>query len=153
MKQTILYSLLILVLTACHTLKHAYEDVFPLETPENVEFDMTLKDFLALEMDSIYLMETTASGTMYYGSIQGELLDGAIYYFGPKGEEPLYEIIFMYISESDRDADAQRLLGDKNTEQGWSLEHEPYNVKAWTYESKLIIAARIPDTEWYEEED
>ena len=139
------------VIVGCNS-KKGYDAIMPDDTPTKVTFNMSHEDFYALGLDSLFLMESGADFSMYYQNLNGSLLNGAIYYFGKKDKEPLYEIIFMYNSDAERDADALRLLGEKTSEEGWELEWEPYNIKAWTYESKLIIAARIPGTEWYEEE-
>jgi len=113
---------------------------------------LSIGDFNAIIGDSAIMVDANGNATVFYQELEGEKLEAAMYYFGTKGKQPLYEIIFMYKSEAERDADALRMLGEKTNEEGWQLQREPYDVKAWTYESKLIIAARIPTTEWFEEE-
>ncbi len=75
----------------------------------------------------------------------------AKYYFSDKEDRPLYEVILFYRDLQVRDAFLDKYFGQpnfkKNTE--WELvDKKGQQYRAWRYEDRLVVAARIPGTEW-----
>ena len=78
----------------------------------------------------------------------------AVYYFGKKGDLPLYEYIFDYYSKEKRDEFVAANLGDPNNGEEWLIEsNKGFKIKAWTFKNKLVVTGLIKDTEWYEDEN
>lgn len=77
-------------------------------------------------------------------------LDYVVYYFDGEGTEPLYEIILNFSSEAARDAAAADWFGTPNAEDGewWHPEHEAFAWRAWPFQTKLVVAAVLPGSEW-----
>lgn len=71
------------------------------------------------------------------------------YYFDVEGKMPLYELIIEYNSEKQRDNVAGPLLGKPNYGDEWVFDSgEGFDIRAWTFKSKLIIIGVLPGSEW-----
>ncbi|MCB0661967.1 MAG: hypothetical protein KDC24_04465 [Saprospiraceae bacterium] len=89
---------------------------------------------------------------VYMEESPGENINYAVYYFDADDNKPLYEVIIEYPDIQSRDAAAAALLGPPNQGGEWYFEKKwEYPIKAWVFKNKLVIAALIPNTEWYEE--
>lgn len=78
-----------------------------------------------------------------------------VYYFDSEGEQILYEFIIDYKTESSRNIDADKLLGEPNfaNEKEWLYNSgEGFKIHAWTFKKKLVIVGKIVGTEWADEE-
>jgi len=150
----------LLLLGACRTRKsaaslsaHPVQRYLPAEV-RDLYFGLPLETFLQQKRDltrpegemdfRIVLVEEFAKG-------QAESM---VYYFDADEDEPLYEIIAIYPDEATRDAVAADLLGEPNYDGSeWRYDSgEGYQIWAWTFKTKLIIAAILPNTEWADEE-
>ncbi|MCB9795867.1 MAG: hypothetical protein H6741_24485 [Alphaproteobacteria bacterium] len=64
-------------------------------------------------------------------------------------EQPLYEFIFEYADGTDVSEIATALWGEPNEGEEWALPVDgDVTLKAWTFESKLVITAPWEGTEW-----
>ena len=114
---------------------------------------MSLADFNARKGTSTADMQDNMSFRwVYLEEVNDEKLSNSIYYFDKAGTQPLYEMIFTYQDESVRDKEAMELLGPPNNKDKWRLEKDPYTIIAWKFKNKLVMAALIPNTEWWNEE-
>ena len=88
--------------------------------------------------------------TVYLEEINKDGLNSVVYYFDNDGEMPLYEMILIYESEAKRDAVAAKLLGKPNFEsKEWKIKtNKSYPLRAWAFQSKLVIVGVIKGTEW-----
>lgn len=76
------------------------------------------------------------------------------YYFGTKGNLPLYEYVIDYRSKEKRDEFVKANLGDPNNGEDWAFDsQEGFKIKAWTFNNKLVVTGLIVDTEWYDDEN
>ena len=152
MKKRLFYLVCALVLTSCGVQKNVYKDITPKALSSGVYFDMPLADFKDLKSLSDDAFTDDEFRTVYVEeNLQGDVSD-IVYYFDKDGDAPLYEMIFIYRDTLVRDAEAAELLGAPNEGAEWNLKRSPYDIKAWTFKSKLILTALIPLTEWAEEQ-
>jgi hypothetical protein len=84
---------------------------------------------------------------------KGGGLSNLVYYFDAEGDQPLYELILQYPDEVSRDAVAAKLLGSPNYQDSeWRYDSgEGYTLWAWTFNTKLVMVAILPGTEWADE--
>lgn len=78
-------------------------------------------------------------------------ISSVVYYFGDGEGKPLYELILYYRDLRARDQWLEKNYGvpnyKNNTE--WRFATDlGFEVRAWRYEDRLIIAAMMPGTEW-----
>lgn len=81
--------------------------------------------------------------------------ESVVYYFDNEKEKPLYELIIIYSSEEKAREEGDKLLGERNfennTEWFFDRDGDAYDIKAWNFKNKLVIAALVPGSEWYDE--
>lgn len=140
-----------LLFSCVHT--KTYKDLYPSALSKGVDFNMSLADFNKLKGTSTADMTDDSFRWVYLESLNDDKVSDIVYYFDKDGDQPLYEMIFIYKDTTVRNSDAQNLLGAPNSGKEWRLEMEPYTVTAWKYMSKLVMAAIIPNTEWWDEEN
>lgn len=79
-------------------------------------------------------------------------ITGITYYFDGDGERPLYEIIIEFASEQLRTEAAEMMFGPANypdRPDHWIAgAHENVVSLIWAFNSKIVIAANLPGTEW-----
>lgn len=145
------------LLSACSASKKAGSKGKSFQFPEEfkgLEFNMSMKQVGAIrDLDSDQIQDGDFRFTVYE-PLENSEIEGAGYYFDAEGDKPFYELIIVYKSEELRDAAAQKLLGEPNFENNteWQVRGKgPYEIRAWGFKTKLIIAALIPNTEWYED--
>jgi hypothetical protein len=73
-------------------------------------------------------------------------------YFGTEDGEPLYEFIIQYKTPTKAKEVASSLLGEANTDDGeWRFLSKGVEMRAWVFETKLVVAAVLQGTEWSDE--
>ncbi|XOV65990.1 MAG: hypothetical protein ACFHU9_10175 [Fluviicola sp.] len=149
--KTALYPIIFLVLliTSCAT-SRTYGKKYPEQLNKDVDFNMSLADFNALKGSKTDNMKDDTFRWVYVEEIADDKMTNIVYYFDKDGNQPLYEMIFIYNDTIARDEAADKLLGVPNNGQEWRFEQDPYPLTAWKYKNKLVLAAVIPQTEWDE---
>lgn len=81
--------------------------------------------------------------------INNETIKNVTLYFDKDATQPLYEYIIEFNSEENLHAFTSRSYEEKNEDQKWlwKLNDGP-SVKAWTFDTSLVIAIIYPNTEW-----
>lgn len=144
------YLIVFLVLASCAASKNDYKNITPKQQDKRVHFNMSISEFKTLKDLKMSDFIDDSFRWVYSEPLENETISDIVYYFDKDGEQPLYEMIYIYKDISDRDAAAQNLLGTPNNDKEWLLDRTPYPIKAWKYKNKLIMVAVIPDTEWAE---
>ena len=90
---------------------------------------------------------------VYQVQISSERIETVIYYLDNQKEIPLYELIIIMKEGQSNEALGRELFGAPNYEgKEWRLAKSKtgldFEVAAWTFQNKLIIAAALPDSEW-----
>ena len=137
-----------LSISSCAT--SGYQKHYPEQLSKKVDFDMPLSDFNDLKGTSASDMKDESFRYVYVEEISDSELANIVYYFDKDGDQPLYEMIFVYKDTNTLNTAADKLLGDPNYGEEWRLEKKPYVLTAWKYKTKLVLAALIPNTEWAE---
>lgn len=150
----------LLLLGACRTRKasaslseHPVRRYLPQEV-RDLYFGLSLATFLEQKRDL-----TRPEGEMDFRIVLVEdfaeaQAESMVYYFDADDHEPLYEVIAIYPDVATRNTVAAELLGEPNHEgKEWRYDSgEGYQIWAWTFQKKLVIAAILPGTEWADEE-
>ncbi|MBN1182690.1 MAG: hypothetical protein JXB49_10410 [Bacteroidales bacterium] len=73
-------------------------------------------------------------------------------YFDNDGNAPLYEFIIEYKERDVKDKTIENLYGKPNfQDKEWKFDSgEGYFIRIWTFDTKIAIAAFLPNTEWNE---
>lgn len=142
--------------TACTpNLYKTQQKYFP-KPVQDLHFGMTEAEFLQSH-PGLKPTESPTFRIVYLDEDVAAPLSGIVYYFDNEGDRPLYEIILIYDKATDRDAYVQQALGAPNhpsAEGEWLFDSGlGYQMNFWTYQSKLILAAAIPGSEWDENRD
>ncbi len=145
-------ALLLLSLSSCGS-RRDYGEIYPEVLDKKVDFNMTISDFNTLKGISTLDMQDDSFRWIYHEKVQDSDVTDIVYYFDKDGTQPLYEMIFIYKDTATRNAAASELLGPTNYEGEWRFTDGPHTLSAWTYKTKLILAALIPNTEWNEASD
>jgi hypothetical protein len=138
----------LLLFVGCAT--SSYGKYYPKQLQKKVEMNMSLSDFNALKGTSTKDMQDDSFRWVYLEEVEDEDITDIVYYFDKDGDQPLYEMIFIYKDVATLDRAADELLGVPNDGEEWRIEIAPYTLTAWKYQSKLVLAALIPQTEWNE---
>ncbi len=152
-KTLFLFCTTLIIATSCSTSKNAYNDIYPKSLEEGVYFDMPLEEFKTLKSIDSSMMIDDGFRSIYVENIKEGSVSDIVYYFDADKNAPLYEMIFIYNDTLVRNADAKALFGAPNDGKEWRFNRKPYDISAWTFKNKLIIAALIPLTEWADEEE
>lgn len=145
-------ALLTIVISSCAT-SRSYGKKYPSQLHKEVDFNMSIVDFNALKGTSTADMQDDSFRWIYREILpEDEDMTDIIYYFDKDGDQPLYEMIFIYKDTNARNAAADKLLGSPNNGSEWKFVEDPHTLTAWKYKSKLVMAAHIPKTEWNENE-
>lgn len=136
----------VLILVACGTGNHLHSSL------ETVEWEMPPADLMALR-NNVEFVHDASFRHVYMETKPHEDMESVVYYFNIEdGLAPrLYEVIMQFHSEELRDEFSTK-LGPTNTPDGeWEwIDDDGILFKAWTFQSKLIIAKVIPGCEWDE---
>lgn len=142
----ILPLLSLLILGACAGGNHLHS------TLKKVEWEMAPGDLMQLRSNVEFVYDA-GFRHLYMEENPHENISAVIYYFDIEdGMNPrLYEVIMQFQDEQLRDEFAEK-LGPPNTPEGeWEwYDKEGILFKAWTFQSKLIVAKVIPGCEWDE---
>ncbi len=111
---------------------------------------MSLADFNNLKGTSTSDMKDDSFRWVYLETVDDENMTDIVYYFDKDGDQPLYEMIFIYKDTIALNEAADQLLGPPNDGKEWRIAKDPYALTAWKYKTKLVMAALIPETEWAE---
>ncbi len=91
--------------------------------------------------------------SVYVEKLNEGAIKEVVYYFGTKGDSPLYEYIFDYHSKDKRDAFVSANLKTPNSGEEWRFAcKEGFDIRAWTFGKRLVVTGLIKDTEWYDDE-
>ena len=126
----------------------------PREVPNNqVEFAMSLAEFRDnFKRDDITLDDSYGFRQVYTQKVKNRHVSEIIYYFDSDGDQPLYEIIVVYKEEEMAELIAARKYGAPNfREHEWRFTYKEHDIWCWVYKNKIVVAAKIPDTEWFAE--
>lgn len=120
-----------------------------------INFGLPLADFLKIKVDKAELQnDGTDFRKVYFETVENQDITYFAYYFDAESTMPLYEVIIGYKTIDHLNKAAIQLLGQPNyKDTEWKITREnDFDLLAWRYKEKLVIAALIPDTEWYESE-
>ncbi|MCR9170969.1 MAG: hypothetical protein NXI10_00640 [bacterium] len=148
--KTLLPLALLALLTSSCASTRSYGKKYPEQLHKEVDFNMSLADFNSLKGTQTSDMKDDSFRWVYLESIEDEKMTDIVYYFDKDGDQPLYEMIFIYKDTVARNEAADKLLGAPNDGEEWRIVQEPYTLTAWKYKNKLVMAALIPNTEWDE---
>jgi hypothetical protein len=156
MIRTVLFLFSISLIFSCSTTKsakkHSQQHNYIPNTFHNTYLGMPLAEFKKTRQKATLNVERD-----FRSIYTEEFADGDIkvvtYYFGTKGELPLYEYIIEYRSEEKRDEFVESNLGVPNNGEDWIFDSkEGFQIKAWVFKNKLVVTGLIIDTEWYNDE-
>jgi hypothetical protein len=150
----LIFTLLLLLLTTSTIAQNEkIKKPFPSEISKNVKFGMSKTDFLKKFPDAEIVKEENFRTTVYQKTGSRDVT-GIGYYFGTKDNEPLYEIIVNFNSESMAESRALELLKQANFKnKEWRYTYKKRPLWCWVYKAKIVYVARIPGTEWDEDWD
>lgn len=119
---------------------------------KNLYFGMPLTEFQKIKPDvKIPSDQIMSFRTEIVENNVSSIIDNVTYYFDNDGNKPLYELIIEYKNETDRNKEADQLLGRPNNGDEWKFDSkEGFDIKAWKFERKLVIIGALPKTEWTE---
>jgi hypothetical protein len=121
-------------------------------TFHNTYLGMPLSEFIKVRKNAVLATEEGFRTTYLEAFEEGDIKSVA-YYFGTKGNLPLYEYVIDYHSKEMRDAFVKANLGEPNDGEEWRFDSkEGFKIKAWTFNNKLVVTGLIIDTEWYDDE-
>lgn len=126
----------------------------PREVPNNkVRFEMPLSEFLDnFKRDNIVLDDSYGFRLVYTQAVKNRNVSEIIYYFDADGDKPLYEIIVVYKESINAQTIADRKYGTPNFRQTeWRFQYKEHEIWCWVYKDKIVVTAKIPETEWYKE--
>lgn len=141
------------LLTSCGIFKkvHSTDNYLPAGF-EGLEFGMSKAEVLNLRPAMKPQDQNFEFRSVYLEAKPATNIESAVYYFDAEGKEPFYELIIVYPDMTARDAAAEALFGAPNKGGEWYFENKgSYPIKAWVFNEKLIVAALVPQTEWWEE--
>jgi hypothetical protein len=119
---------------------------------QDVYFGMNFTNFKKVKNVEDMKMDSVSGPRIEY--IETEVdkeISEVTYYFTKDKKNILYEIIIQYEPDFDLESLIEKLFGLSITDEEFLLNcGESYKMKAWTFESTLVIAAKIKGTEWYE---
>lgn len=153
MNKNIAIAIALLMAVACKSTKTLTQHKYIPSAFHNVRFDMPMDKALKAR-PAMKKIEEVDFRTVFLEEIGKDGIKQVVYYFGTEGSQPLYEMIFIYFDEDERDEAAENLLGTPNYENGkeWMYDSgEGFRIHAWKFKTKLIVAGKIKGTEWEEE--
>ena len=115
----------------------------------NIYLGMPLADMLKIRKN----MEKEEQGMdiriAYKEDINRDRIKNVVYYFGPSGDNPLYELIIEFDTVEERDAVVDYRFGRPNhLDSEWMFDSkEGFMIHAWKFQNKLVIVGKIKDTE------
>ena len=157
MKQTILLCILsFLFLASCSTTKYAYQANYLPKPSQNLEFGMALAKWKQDHPTAVNAGEDYGFRVIYLEDEAPAPFESIVYYFDNEEDIPLYELVLNYHDSTVRDAWIRENLGAPNHANGkeWLYDSgEGFEIRIWTFQNKLVIAAAIAGCEWDENRD
>ena len=131
-------------------------DLFITEILKDVTMGMPLADFQKIRPAAVKI-ESTDFRVVVEEKIGKKGIKDITYYFDNEGNQPFYEIIVEYDNITNRDNAAEKLFGKMNHPlkgDHWVIYkgNADYLTVAWTYESRLIWAGQVLNSEWEADE-
>ena len=114
---------------------------------------MPLSEFEQI-IKSVELVEENSFRIVFLENLTTSEIQKIVYYFDLDGEKPLYEIIITYSTQQQPVYKAHALFGQPNFNQTeWRVRTNKHKIWSWVFKEKLVIVAKIPETEWSPEWD
>lgn len=157
MKKTILFALLLAIsFSACKSSKTgesvATMDIRKIYVPQQVKdtyFGLSRTDFLKMRTSNVEVSDIVDFRTEITETFSKGDVKNITYYFDKDGNQPLYEYIVEYNDNINVKEIANAKFGTPNSEGEWLMDSkEGYQIKAWTFNQKIVIAAAMNQTEW-----
>ena len=140
----------IFLFSSCFKTTHFQQKKYFPKGFKKVYFGLPLNDFMednkdaTIEKKSVFKFRTTV-----YGTCNNKDIKKVTYYFDNDGDKPLYEFIIEYNDSLVRNKIVKKLYSKPNFNDVWRFKSkEGFDIMVWKYESKLIIAGKIKDSEW-----
>ena len=129
------------------------EHIFPEGINKEIYFGMPLSEFEQI-IKSVELVEENSFRIVFLENLTTSEIQKIVYYFDLDGEKPLYEIIITYSTQQQPVYKAHALFGQPNFNQTeWRVRTNKHKIWSWVFKEKLVIVAKIPETEWSPEWD
>ncbi|AGC78570.1 hypothetical protein LX97_02665 [Nonlabens dokdonensis] len=154
--------LLILLFAICMSVTAQNEssktcNVLPSEINSEIYFGIDLAEFKKIVGNNLKLETKSNTNFRLIYSQKTNLpeIPMITYYFDNKENKPLYEIILNYQNEKQAQNAATLLFGQPNYNQTeWRTNIQGFpNIWSWVYKNKLVVVAKIPGSEWFDEWD
>ncbi|EJF55089.1 hypothetical protein SapgrDRAFT_3452 [Saprospira grandis DSM 2844] len=100
-----------------------------------------------------YVQDALSFRKEFYEEIGRDSIKRVFYYIDSDSPQPLYEILVEYQDKNYMKEEAERLLGQPNSNNGseWLFDsRQGFKIRAWLHETRLVFAGEIPGTEWSE---
>lgn len=113
-------------------------------------------------MSTMRVDKTRDWRTVYFQPSDAPEVKSLIYFFdNNQVRKPLYEITIQYLSEEMAQKKALNFFGPPNYSGADDVAPEEWRFKssdafakwAWVYKDKIVIVARVPETDWDEDWD
>ncbi|MDF0708477.1 hypothetical protein [Flagellimonas okinawensis] len=132
-----------------------FGDVLPPELNSEIFFGISLADFKNVNGSNLKLESERNDDfrLIYTQPNYSPDITYIVYYFNNEQHKPFYETIINYRYEEQAKKAGTRLFGQPNynkTEWRIKMAGMP-EIWSWIYKTKLVIVAKIPGSEWYNE--
>ncbi|TMM29384.1 hypothetical protein FDT66_09660 [Polaribacter aestuariivivens] len=130
-------------------------NILPPEINSEIYFGMNLADFKNLIGSNLVLESNNVTDFRIVYSQKTKIPEIPIvfYYFDNEQNKPLYEIVINYQNKEQAKKAATLLFGQPNFNQTeWRINIQGFpEAWSWVYKNKLIVAAKIYGSEWFDE--
>lgn len=119
---------------------------------QDVYFGMTLSNFMKVRNVELMKRDTTMGFRTEYTqeNFDGEVYE-VTYYFTNGNNGILYAMFIDFEYDYDLDPVVEKLFGSALGEEEFTIEcGEKFKLKAWSFEKRLVILAKIKGTEYDE---
>ncbi len=150
-KRTIIVLLLIFLFLSCSfTVKHSYQKTLLPKPLQKMHIGMEKADFTKIKsLDEMEKYDSFEFRDSYVETLKPGDIKNVTYYFTKKDPQILYEFIVEYQPDIDVPALANEMYGKPNNDEEWIFDsQEGFDIMVWIYEQKVIIAGKLPGTEW-----
>lgn len=152
MRKNVLYIALFTLVFSCASGKKTNR-YLPETLESSINFGLPLAEFIKIKGNKVELQNDGMDfRKVYFETVENQDITYFAYYFDAESTMPLYEVIIGYKTIDHLNKAAIQLLGQPNyNDTEWKITREnDFDLLAWRYKEKLVVAALIPDTEWYE---
>nr|WP_297787956.1 hypothetical protein [uncultured Allomuricauda sp.] len=120
-----------------------------------IYFGMNLADFKNVIGSNLQLESKSNTDFRLVYSQKTNLteISSIVYYFDNEHNKPLYEMIINYQNQEQAKKAATFLFGRPNFNQTeWRIKIQGVpEIWSWVYRNKLVVVAKIPGSEWFDE--